>query len=113
MTESANRYLNNTYVGKKFLTRLNEYGVWRVTGGDPNCDLGGNHYSPFLGNFEGVLRDVIEHAVTLPKFWTWGAGGDFELIKVVKIDKNTNLLRQKKVDLQKQLAEIEKKLNEN
>lgn len=53
-------------------------GVWKVTGEDPNCDLGGHHHSPTLGFFEGTLGDVIDYAMELPGFWQWGYGGDIE-----------------------------------
>jgi hypothetical protein len=55
---------------------LDETGVWKVVGEDPNCDMGGPHHQPFLGYYEGKLEDVIKTAVMLPGFWAWGGGGD-------------------------------------
>lgn len=57
-----------------------EYGTWRVTGEDPNCDMGGSHHEPDLGTFTGKFKDVVNKAVDLPRFFQWGGGG-----KIVKI----------------------------
>lgn len=62
-----------------------EYGTWRVTGEDPNCDLGGSHHEPDLGTFTGTFKDVAEKAVNLHGFFSWGGGG-----KIVK-EKSINL----------------------
>lgn len=64
---------------------LNTYGMWLVRGEDPNCDLGGAHYMPTLGYFEGTLEQVLRKAVTLPGFWQWGGGGDATLISSTKL----------------------------
>lgn len=56
-----------------------EYGTWRVTGEDPNCDFGGHHHEPELGTFTGLYKDVVNKAVDLPGFLQWGGGG-----KIVK-----------------------------
>lgn len=66
-----------TYSGRQLLEKhsLNEYGIWKVLGEDPNCDLGGSHHEPDLGLYEGTLEKVIRKAVDLPGFWTWGGGG--------------------------------------
>lgn len=60
-----------------------ELGVFE--GEDPNCDFGGSHYQPELGTVEGRLEDVIRYAVKLPNFYTWGAGGDIEKIKIKRL----------------------------
>lgn len=60
---------------------LNESGVWRVFGEDPNCEISGHHQEPELGLFSGVLDDIIEFAVDLPGFWEWGAGGRITKMK--------------------------------
>ena len=62
-----------------------EFGTWRVYGEDPNCDLGGPHHEPDLGTFTGLYKDVVNKAVDLPGFFTWGGGG-----KIVK-EKTINL----------------------
>jgi hypothetical protein len=44
--------------------------------------MGGYHHEPFLGTYEGKLRDVIYYALTLNGFVQWGGGG-----KIEKLDK--------------------------
>lgn len=83
-TEQAyNQFTNISYSGKKLLEKhnLSETGLWQVFGEDPNCDLHGEHHQPDLGIFEGSLKDVINLAIELPSFWTWGSGGN--IVKVV------------------------------
>lgn len=31
-----------------------------------------------LGHFQGTLAQVVEHALTLPRFIGWGRGGDIK-----------------------------------
>jgi len=45
-------------------------GVWLVTGEDDPPDFDGTHYESTLGYFEGTLKEVVEYAVTLKRFWT-------------------------------------------
>lgn len=109
------KYLG-TYGGRELLKKykLNTKGTWVVRGEDPNCDLGGNHYQPILGYFEGTLGDVISYAVDLPGFWQWGYGGDFELVKLTQITEQSAARRAellaKKADLEAQLKEINESL---
>ena len=44
-----------TYGGRELTSKhsLEEYGIWKVEGEDPNCDFGGSHHQPNLGLFEG------------------------------------------------------------
>ena len=79
-------YLDRTYSGRKLLEHhsLDEKGFWQIKGEDPNCDLGGSHHQPDLGVFEGTLKEALEYGVMLPNFYTWGGGGDFQKINVVK-----------------------------
>lgn len=78
-----------TYGGRELTSKhsLEEYGIWKVEGEDPNCDFGGSHHQPNLGLFEGKLLDVIKTAVELPAFWTWGAGGNITKVKEPAITK--------------------------
>lgn len=75
--ESNLSRFSKTYSGGELLSKysLDEEGTWEVRGEDPNCDFGGYHHEPFLGYYKGKLRDVIELAVELPGFWSWGSGG--------------------------------------
>ena len=75
----------STYNGRNLKHALSTYGLWRVRGEDPNCDMGGTHYEPDLGTYEGTLEEVIRYAVELPSFWQWGAGGRFEKVDTNKI----------------------------
>jgi hypothetical protein len=107
------RYMK-TYSGSR-LTKadLDKVAVWEIRGEDPNCDWGGAHYQPNLGTVQGRLRDVIEYAVDLPNFWTWGGGGDFREVKIQTVTdmaQKANLLKEK-ADLEARLAIINKSLN--
>lgn len=62
--------------------KLEEYGIWKILGEDPNCDFGGSHHNPYLGIVEGILDDVIKYAESLPNFWQWGAGGIIEKVDI-------------------------------
>lgn len=80
------KYLNS-YDGRRLLKvySLEEYGVWRVHGEDPNCDFGGYHYQPYLFTAKGNLRDVINKAVKHPSWYTWGGGGSIDRIEIVEV----------------------------
>ena len=70
----------HTYSGENLLVKydLTHYSTWTIFGEDGNCDMGGSHHQPNLGTVEGTLYQAIKHAVHLPNFWTWGAGGDIK-----------------------------------
>lgn len=55
---------------------LEEYGIWKIYGEDPNADYFGSHSQPFLGKVEGKLIEVINYATKLHGFFQWGAGGE-------------------------------------
>ena len=77
-------YLCGPYAGRELLKKykLDEVGIWEVYGEDPNCDLGGHHHTPKLGIFSGKLSDVLEIAVNLSNFYTWGSGGEIRKIQI-------------------------------
>ena len=79
-------YLDRTYSGRKLLEHhsLDEKGLWKVKGEDPNCDMGGSHHQPDLGIVDGTLKEALEYAIQHPSFYTWGGGGDFEKINIIK-----------------------------
>lgn len=62
----------------------NDCGIWQIYGEDSNCDFGGTHYEPLLETVEGKLTDVIDYAVNLQGFWSWGGGGRIEKITITK-----------------------------
>lgn len=79
-------YLDRTYSGKRLLEHhsLDEKGLWKVKGEDPNCDMGGYHHQPELGIVDGTLKEALEYAIQHPSFYTWGGGGDFEKVNIIK-----------------------------
>lgn len=82
-----NNWVHTSYSGKKLLEKhsIDDYGMWKILGEDPNCDFGGHHHNPDLGTVEGRLDDVIRYAVSLDRFFTWGSGGDIVKISVKKV----------------------------
>lgn len=85
--KKARQNFLNGYNGEKLLQnhRLNEYGVWKISGEDPNCDLGGPHYEPDLGTVQGTLDSVIDYAVCLSGWSSWGDGGKIEAVKIKRL----------------------------
>lgn len=85
----AQNWLRTSYNGKELTKKysLTEFAVWRITGEDPNCDLGGHHYEPNLGTVTGVLEDVVEYAVSLDGFFAWGGGGRITKLDIKNIAK--------------------------
>lgn len=118
MTKTAEDYYR-TYSGKRLLEKYTpeDYGIWKVHGEDENCDFGGPRSIPFLGYFEGKLKDVVDHVVSMRGFWSWGGGGD--IVKesppsVIKIDsdfiKDQKRLKEEQKELRDRLAELENKI---
>ena len=95
-----------SFEGKELLKKhsLDEVGIWKVRGADSNCDLGGSHYMPEIGQFEGKLRDIIVYAVDLSGFWSWGPGDITRVNKPIKINEQSN---QKRIELQTRKGELE------
>lgn len=87
LSDRAAKWLRTSYSGQKLREKhsLDEEGTWRIRGEDPNCDLGGHHHQPELGTVEGKLRKVVEHAVQLSGFYTWGGGGDITKVIIKKV----------------------------
>jgi hypothetical protein len=107
----------STYEGKLLLEKhsLHDIGIWQVLGENMNDSPHSCGYSPTLGFFEGMLTDVIEHAVTLDKFWGYGAGGRFEKIGIKRITPETTKRRQAMTaqlnHLKSEADKLEKELN--
>lgn len=96
-----------------------EFGIWVVKGEDPNCDMQGIHIKPILGYFEGCLQNVIDMAVILPRFFSWGAGGSVEAITIqsctsvtvkerVKLIQRQAELEQEKTNIDQELKRLDK-----
>lgn len=113
MSTKQNKYKQFTevsYSGRELLKKhsLDETGVWKILGEDPNCDFGGHHYQPELGIVEGRLGDIIAYAVELRSFWQWGAGGDIRKMNApIKITAESNAER---VRLEEQAARLREEL---
>jgi len=61
------------------------YCIYSVYGEDPNCDMGGHHSNPFLGNVEGTFKEVLEYAANeMPRFYQWGGGGHIKPFKKLR-----------------------------
>lgn len=114
MSESNLERFKRTYSYKQLLNQhsLEDRGVWEIRGEDPNADWGGHHHSPYLCTVEGRLKDVIESAVDLNNFWTWGGGGNIRLIKILSLDDidNKRRLSLEKQKLEKRIQEIDVEL---
>lgn len=111
--DNYQRFLT-TWSGKRLLEKhkLEEYGFWKISGEDPNCDMGGSHVSPFLGVVEGKLEDVIRYAIELPKFWQWGSGGEIESVPTpLKIDASSAAKHKDMMERKAALEEELKKIN--
>lgn len=84
----------------------NEQGTWRIRGEDPNCDLGGHHHQPELDIVTGTYINVVEYALGLSGFFSWGGGGDIEKITSTKnIDNVINNPRIKKLEAERKQVE--------
>ena len=60
--------------------KLDQVGLWKIRGEDPNCDFGGPHHMPELGYVEGTYEKAIMWATIQPNWSSWGAGGDVTLV---------------------------------
>lgn len=113
MSEKLEKF-RKTYSGKKLLEQhsLNEVGVWEIRGEDQNCDWGGSHHEPYLATVEGKLSDVIENAVDLPGFWTWGGGGSIKQVRIMNMDELSSraTLAPEKIRLENRIKELNKLL---
>ena len=102
-----------THAGLKLLANLDpehrgvwQVGVWQVFG---ERDEDGS--SPSLGYYRGMLSDVIDVAIRLPRFWTYGHGGEIRRVPINDIDskefKERERLKRVISDAQAQLEILE------
>lgn len=82
-----NKYLQ-TSEGQRLVEKhdLQSHGTWSIKAEDPNRDFGGHHHEPELAVVCGKLEDVINYATSLPRFYTWGAGGRITKLDVIQLD---------------------------
>ena len=118
LSDRARDWLWNSYSGKRLLDKYGniqgQEGYFRILGEDSNADMGGSNHQPTLATCYGALVDVINYAVELPRWTTWGAGGDIEPITVIRIDENSASAlkdkRERKEQLKQELDRIENEL---
>jgi hypothetical protein len=89
--------------------KMDEYGFWKIRGADNNPDFGGSHYQADLGTFEGKLEDIINYAVTLPGFWSWGSGDIDKVNKPIKIDAQSSARR---IKVEQRIKELKQSLKD-
>lgn len=95
------KYLNSV-AGKKVVQKYpNFYGYWKI------MSEGDGYSNKVLEIVKGELHDVIEYAVELPGFWTYGNGGTFVKIAVKEVNKKT-IARRK--ELSSKIKELEEQL---
>ncbi len=110
------QYINVSYSGRQLANQLDEYGTWQVYGEDPNPDFGGSHHQPFIGYFEGRLRDIVQYVTEMePRFWSWGAGGDFKKVDGVKkitpeMAEDVRVKGAERIKKEEEIKELEKKI---
>lgn len=109
--ENFDKYLK-TYYGKALMQKhsFSDYGLWKISGEDPNADMGGHHHMPNLGYVEGQLKDVLYYGCSLSDFWTWGGGGSFELIVVKKVGQ-AEMDNKRKLEIQAEMKKLQKELS--
>lgn len=118
MTNNRKQFMD-TWSGKRLTEKysLQETGMWQIFGEDSNCDLGGSHVQPSLGFVKGKLDDIIDYAVGLAGFWTWGGGGNIVKVDTVKqITSSTaahrTKLKAQRADLEAAIAAIDAELED-
>lgn len=69
------------FLRKRLLEKYSShlYGRWKIFGEDPNCDLGGYHSQPLLGEVNGTYVNIVDYALTLDGFVGYGSGGSIVL----------------------------------
>ncbi len=110
MKQTFQTYLAG-FSGKQLLAKnaVLDYGVWEITGEQTDRET-----PPHLGYVEGVLEDVIDYAIALPNFWSWGSGGSIKRLDIKKVDAQTNQiereLKERREALEAELKEINQRL---
>lgn len=108
--------MDKTEIRRRLLAEHNATttGIWRIYGEDNNCDLGGPRLIPTLDTVSGAYEDVVEYALDLPNFISWGRGGHIEKIEYHSVDKvwmkRKKELLKRKADLEAEIADINRKI---
>ena len=82
---------NTDMVRRRLINKFpaTQEGTWWIRGEDPNCDWGGPHSQPNLGYYTGRYVDIVDLALTMPGFWTWGGGGSISEVKTKAVSPDT------------------------
>lgn len=94
-----------------------EYGTWKIFGEDQNAEWGRQH-EPKLKTVNGTYGNVVEYALTLEGFFSWGHGGRIEKkpcqSKLFNVDSLTNpklvVLESERYKLQTRIEEIDEEI---
>lgn len=95
-----------------------EHGTWTIYGEDHNTDLTGPHDEPKLEVVTGTYKNVVEYALTLGDFFTWGRGGRIQKktcqSKLLNVDTLVNpkvlVLQSEKTKLRARLEAIDEEI---
>jgi hypothetical protein len=96
-----------------------EQGTWNIFGEDQNAELTGPHHEPKLVVVSGTYKNVVEYALTLNDFFSWGRGGRIQKKTCQSKLTNVDLLVKPKVlvleaerkKLQSRIWEIENEIS--
>jgi hypothetical protein len=97
-------YIKNRLLAER--TRSEE-GKWEIWGEDNNLDMGGSRDIPLLATVSGTYEEAVLYALTLPRFFAWGGGGDIKKVKDVKVIDLKHLNSKEGQRLQKRMVELE------
>jgi len=95
-----------------------DHGTWKIFGEEHNPDLSGPHNEPKLKTVTGTYKNVVEYALSLNGFFSWGAGGRIErkccTTKLTNVDLLVNpkvlVLQAERAKLEARIAEIQDEL---
>jgi hypothetical protein len=96
-----------------------EQGTWTIFGEDHNADGGGPHSEPKLEVVNGTYKNVVEYALNLKGFFSWGRGGRIskkacqtKLTNVdLLVDPKILVLEKERSQLRLRLREVEDELS--
>lgn len=116
MSEETNKYVRERLLKEH---SANEFGTWRILGEDPNCDYGGSHHEPELETVIGTYINVVDYAMSLGSFFTWGGGGRIlkqptghKNIDKVMTNPRIKQLEKERKEIHARLATVEQELAE-
>lgn len=100
-------YIKNRLLAER--TRSEE-GKWEIWGEDSNVDRRGSRDIPLLATVSGTYEEAVLYAMTLPRFFSWGGGGDIK--KVIDLKHLNSKEGQRLQKRMVELEEVKKKADE-